>query len=608
MRRATICRTRNLCDFAYGTLVSEVRAAGSRVRRAHPALVAGVLYAAAAIGGTWPLALNVGTHLPLGTLSSATVPLFNVWTLEWNARSLMRGYSGYWDAPIFHPTPGAFGLSEAQALTGAVYAVVAALLGRVAAYNLILLATLILNAWCARRLMRIVGAAHSAATATGLLALGLPFVWKELGVLQLTAFWPLWLVLGELAIIAGARDALRPDVDAPAVPDVDRARAIVRLAAWCAALVWTCTYYALFASVFLLLAAAFFARRDLWLPPLRAACLAACLGLLAAAAPLIAQQQVVTGYARSAESIKDGGATARAYTRLPLGALGAHVLSPVAAVRGKRSLYPGTLLLGFALLGAFVCAAKRPLLASRGFGRLVTARRYFTWCGVSLVLALVLSFGARWWIGSVRPYEVIVERYWPGFGNVRSPYRFGAFVQMFALVFAGVGFAWLQRGVSRRRGPMLAGGLLLMAAVVGFLEVTPAGARLSRFPSERLRESWIEFLAAHPGGAVVKIPPALDGKVDSFEATTIAMLQAFEHGHPLLNGYSGFFPPETDAYLDALRTFPDPRSKRVLARASVRYAVVDKRWLGTRSEAELAPLVRVFDSDTHAIYWVSNAR
>jgi hypothetical protein len=575
--------------------------------RTRPWITAFALYAAAAVVGTWPLVLRLSTHLPLGSLSNATVPLFNLWTFEWNVQSLSRGYAGYWDAPIFYPTPGTFALSEAQSLTSLGFAALTAAVSGVTAYNLVLLITLIANALAARRLMRVLGASDAAATATGLLALGLPFVWKELGVLQLTVLWPVWLALSELAIVSGARGVLAVDGADSATLPAQRGAATVRLALWCAAIVWTCTYYALFISIFLLLAAALFARREFARPPLRGATLLAVLLLLVAAYPLIAQQRVVGAYARSTKTIYEGGATARAYSRLPRGALGAHVLPPLAAKPSKRSLYPGTLLLLLAALGAWSRISRRGSRASSdvpsGVPQAPTTR-FFLWCGISIVLALVLSFGARWGIGSFRPYEVVLER-WPGFGNARSPYRFAVFVQIFALVFAGVGFEVLRRAPWRRRAPGRWRGLLLAAAVaVGFIEAMPFEARLERFPVEALQAGWVEFLAQHPGGAVAMVPPALTGKVEDFEPTTVAMLQGLRHGHPLLNGYSGFFPRTADAYIDALKQFPNSRSKRLLARLPVRYAVVDKAWLGARIESELMPLQRVFDSPTHAIFLV----
>jgi len=76
-----------------GTLLDGGRARGAVV----------LLFGALAVVWTWPLALHATTHLPLGTESSATVPLFNLWTLRWNADRLAHGYAGYWDAPIFFP-------------------------------------------------------------------------------------------------------------------------------------------------------------------------------------------------------------------------------------------------------------------------------------------------------------------------------------------------------------------------------------------------------------------------------------------------------------------------------------------------------------------------
>lgn len=628
-----------------------------------------VLYAVGALVGTWPLMLRISTHLPTGTLGNATVPFFNLWTLEWNAHSLARGYSGYWEAPIFYPTPGTFALSEAQALTGLVFVALTAAVSGITAYNVIVLAALIANALAARRLFVVLGVSEVAATAAGLLALGMPFVWKELGVLQLTMLWPVWLALAELAILSGAagvvgrESASRPRDSRAAAPSsgehasvalasgVERAdtslpeprsgAAFVRLAIWCSALVWTCTYYALFSGLFFFLAGVTFVRRAFFRGPSRAALLLAILILVGASYPLVAQQRVVGSYSRSSKIIHDGGATLRAYTRLPRGTLAGRVVSPLAATTERRSLYPGTLISIFAALGMWSRLARVSRSESgdsqhagsrepRGGPRLPNEHResrlrkvllgirsrllapgetrFFLWCGICLVLALVLSFGARWSIGSFRPYEALVERYVPGFANARSPYRFAAFVQVFLLVYAGLGLERALRAPWRGALPGRGRPALLMAvAAVGCLEPMVVEAPLQRFPVESLSASWIDWLAGHPGGAVAMVPPALTGKAGDFEPTTVAMLQAFRHGHPLLNGYSGFFPATADAYLDALKQFPNPRSKRLLPRVPVRYAVVDKAWLGPRTAAELAPLISVFDSPTHAIYLVPAA-
>jgi hypothetical protein len=70
-----------------------------------------LLYLFLAIASTWPLAGALLTHLPLGMEAAATVPLFNVWTVWWNADRAASGFSGYWDAPIFYPTEKTFAFS-----------------------------------------------------------------------------------------------------------------------------------------------------------------------------------------------------------------------------------------------------------------------------------------------------------------------------------------------------------------------------------------------------------------------------------------------------------------------------------------------------------------
>jgi hypothetical protein len=542
----------------------------TRARR--PWLSAFALYATAAVAATWPLASQLSTHLPLGTLNHATVPLFNLWTLEWNAHSLWRGYRGYWDAPIFYPTQAAFALSEAQALTGLGYAALERLFGSIAAYNSVILAMLVANGLGARRLFRVLGVSELGALLGGLLALGLPFAWKELGVLQLLALWPVWLSLAELALLSPSRaDAPRPTAAAP-----------WRLALWCGALLWTCGYYALFFAVFALLAAAMFVRRALFARPLVRSWLLGTLLLVASAAPFIAQQRAVDAYTRSAKAIYNGSATALSYTRLLPGALAGQVVPTLARREAKRSLAPGILVVALAIGGA--CSV-----------RAHPRRRFLIWCGASAALALVLSFGTRWWIGSIKPYELIVERYWPGFSHVRSPYRFAAFVQVFVLVFAVLGLERLRQARVRP-----AGILPLVAAIAAFLEVLPAPPKLARFPAEAMQAPFIDFLAKHPGGAVAMLPTAPSGKAPDYEPTVVAMLQSLRHGHPLLNGYSGFFPRKVDMISDAMRQFPTPRTIRLLQRVPVRFAVVDKAWLGTRAP----PLERVFDSATHVIYSV----
>ncbi|NJM08538.1 hypothetical protein HC891_23680 [Candidatus Gracilibacteria bacterium] len=121
-------------------------------------LSATVLLALIAVTLTWPLSARLATQLPLGTEDSATVPLFNLWTLRWNAEQLLVSYARYWDAPIFYPTAGAFAFSEPQPLTGLFFTLLWRLGGNdVLAYNLVLLFALTVNGIAATWMLRQLG-------------------------------------------------------------------------------------------------------------------------------------------------------------------------------------------------------------------------------------------------------------------------------------------------------------------------------------------------------------------------------------------------------------------------------------------------------------------
>lgn len=50
---------------------------------------------------TWPVVSSPFSTVPIGSESTAAVPLYNIWATWWNADRLAGGLFGYWDAPIF---------------------------------------------------------------------------------------------------------------------------------------------------------------------------------------------------------------------------------------------------------------------------------------------------------------------------------------------------------------------------------------------------------------------------------------------------------------------------------------------------------------------------
>jgi hypothetical protein len=538
-------------------LLDTTKPVASVTSRALPALA----FLSIALLVTWPLALHIGSDLPLGNLRNTTVPLFNLWTLEWNADRLMHGFAGYWDAPIFHPVRGAFAFSEPQAATGTVFAMLRAAFGSIAAYNLTLIAWLTLNGIAAHRLLRVAGVSQLAACAGGVLAVALPFPLKEIGVLQLTALFPLLFALAELCVL----------LRAPAW------RAVLRLGVWLALSLWTCIYYALFLSLFLAIALAVIVARArmrlLRAPLFGSGALALSMALIAAAPLATVQRNALAQRVRSDKSVHRGSAYAQNYAMLPPHSAGAHLEPWFAGHEGSRNLYPGSALLALAIAGA----------ASEWRGK---RRRFARLCVGCALLAVLFSFGTRIDLLGLQPYALL-EHGWPGFAQLRSPYRFAAFAHVFVLVLAGFGLERVARSTPQLRGrPIAPAWCVVLLAALALIEVVPFGAKLARFPREAMGESWVAWLRAHPGGAVAMAPPERSGAARDYEP--IAMLQGLQHGHPIVNGYSGFFPPNAAALANALRRLPDPMSLAYLERLDVRYVVVDRAWLAARQAASHA--------------------
>ncbi len=86
---------------------------------------------------------------------------------------------------------------------------------------------------------------------------------------------------------------------------------------------------------------------------------------------------------------------------------------------------------------------------------------------------------------------------------------------------------------------------------------------------------WAAWLADRPDAAPVAFLPFAPGRrAGDFEDTTARMIQALPTGHPMINGYSGFFPADHGELREQLRSFPDARSLAVLQERQVRYVVV----------------------------------
>jgi hypothetical protein len=149
---------------------------------------------------------------------------------------------------------------------------------------------------------------------------------------------------------------------------------------------------------------------------------------------------------------------------------------------------------------------------------------------------------------------------------------------------------WADPWLNRSRpwlGRVLAVGITLLALA----EVYPLTQPLVEVPTIGTGTGWVDFLAAQhdPGagdGSVAMVPFPSNGNYTSYGTTTEWMLASLDHGHPLVNGYSGMFPESYDTLEEAMREgFPSDRTVDLLTQDHVSWVVAPPAGPGTDEQA-----------------------
>lgn len=531
-----------------------------------PRLVPFVLCLLAAIVATWPLLPSIASALPLGTEHEATVPLFNLWTLWWDADRVPHGFDGLWNAPIFHPLEGTFTFSEPMLLLGVTFAPLWWMGAPPAAiYNLAILGILVCNGLATRSLARALGASRDAALLAALAGVTLPYTAKVLGVLPvLPLFGTIWALAALVRF--GEEGGWRP-----------AALAVLSFAAQFLA----GQQMALLSLPFLLLAGLvalaeqrFRARSIATLGAL------AILGAIALApiARTVRSFHEKYEFKRSEQVVAALSAQPRDFTTRPSSSRLAFPPREDSYAGDTGGLFPGFLLLGLGAAGAW-------LGWRQGERRL--------WIACLLVCAVIgglLALGLNLRIGDWQPFANLREVV-PGFRTLRSPFRAVAISQAVLAALAALALARLAswRGTT---GRILALALGVLAATEnlaspGVLVPTPATPRTA----------WTSWLREQPGKLVVAHVPLPRGlHVSDYEMEAWRMFAQIDHHRPLLNGYSGYFPSGYGTFqVDMDQNFPSERLLCMMAYGwGVNTLILDRPYLEQRRALFENELLRGF--------------
>lgn len=538
-----------------------------------------LVYSVAACVYTWPLIAEPTRRL--GAHESIGDPYLNLWILGWNLGVLRDSPRAILDgrileAPIFHPTPQTLLFSDHQIPQAmAVWPIHAATGHLVLSYNLLLLASLVASAGAMHAYARLLTGLEPASYVAGLAWGFWPYRFAHLIHLQLQALY--WLPLALLflhKVVAGCRVrhalALGVTLGLQAVFSV---------------------YYGIIGALALAAAAPALAvaaggrlGRVLLRLTLAAAVSAA---LVAPIAWQYRQAQFREGFGRSlAEAERHAARPASYLTAGPTNLLYGGSWKLTGEDNHERQLFPGFVLVALAILGLADVRSRagRPAMTA-----LVT---------VALV-GFVLSLGP----GGIRPVYSTLYGWLPGFEAIRAPARFGVLVALAVAGLAALGVGGLARAAaesSRRRWivrcviPLVA--LEYLNGPILYVQAPPARTALGQW----LRE-------ATAPGAVIHLP------LEVSERNTAFMLQALEHGRPLVNGYSGQRPAAYGALVAAMGSFPSAEAFWALGELGVRFVVTHETVASSWPVVERARFDRAgaWSMDRAVVYeveWTSEAK
>ncbi|MCA9204352.1 MAG: hypothetical protein KDA59_14965, partial [Planctomycetales bacterium] len=522
------------------------------------------------IVATWPLALHVHSHMPLGQEGVATVPLLNAWTMWWNGQAAEQGFSNYWDAPIFYPERDALAFSEPLPTTLAAWPLYKLTGSLTWSYNTLLLVSLTLNGISTFALLRHLRLDHRAALLGGAMMTVLPFVFAELGVWQLVALFPtIWTLHALLLWVS------RPSYGRGAL-----------LGGVGGLTYWTCGYYGLFlatllaASAWILLGRKWRSPRT-WLRLLLAFAVAGTMiGPVARVQMRVAKRH---GLQRPAETVRRLSADWRDYSAPPYPSTWQRLhrwisgqQQPLPPRANLFRLHAGWVKYGLAVLGIVVAVRTRPRWK----------RRWAVFALTLLVLAFCLSLGLRAAAGGISPYAWLMQ--WiPGYAQIRSPFRFAMFVQMMCVLFAATGIHGALRFANARlrgRSRLALRFVVFSIGLLAVVELWPPPAQLVRVPLSADKPAWAEWVREHtPRDAILVCFPMPNRlTVEAYESATMWMIWQTRHERRMVNGYSAFTPQSHLTLQQRVARFPDDASLRALAEWGVTYCVV-KRSAGASS-------------------------
>ena len=511
--------------------------------------LAGAVYTLLAVALTYPQITWMRSGLKRGPEGRVHEDaLQNVWILAWQAHALRDCPGEFWNTNLYFPRENT--LAYCPIVLG--YAPIAAPLvwltrNPVLACNVCVLATFVANALAMFLLVRRLTRSAAAAIVAGFAFAFMPLRFSYYGQLHIPSSQ--WMVL---ALWCWHRFCSR-----------QRLSDAWWLLVFCFVQGLFCGYYLVFFCTLLpvLFAAQALAsrrlrsRRNLTLALVFLPCLAAL--LLPFYKPYLAHQQQM-GFGRTLDDSTQYSADVLSYASAPTtNRLYGGWLK--AGPESETQAFPGVALIALALVGARSCFRCR----------LTRGRTAFMPYVILGAASFVLSLGPVIQLGGRRicwgPYWLL-HRFVPAYASLRVPGRFAMLVMMSLCVLAGYG----MRKLLRRRGGRAYRFLSLAALLLLAAECVHVPLPLVTVPLEDDLPPVYRWLRSQPAStSVVELPLDLGPHDYDYLYTSVY------HWRKLVNGVSGYYPPENvPKYLTFRRGLASPSCTQLLADLGVDYVIV----------------------------------
>jgi hypothetical protein len=484
------------------------------------------LFAGLTILMTWPQARVFGTQ----AYPHQDV-YFNMWRLEWIAHAMVSRSDHVFDGNIFYPERRTLAYSDAMPVEGVLAApMIWAGVRPVFVHNVMMLGAIALSGAAMFALVLYLTGSRGAALLAGIVFAFAPYRFEHLMHMELQ--WTMWM---PLAFLAFHRTL-----------DTGEFKMGVLTGLLVALQMLSSIYYGIFLATVLAIVGPLllmFDRRVTLrraLMPLMAGALLAVLISGAYAIPYIQARQRVGE--RPQDQVMQFSARPSSYmVATPNNWLYGNFLE--GRGRGERRLFPGLLVIALAICGLLLKPVSARILI------------YL----ISLVLAFEASLGLRGYV-----YRVLFD-YVPVYHGLRAPARLGIFVVMFLGVLGAYGYQHIveSRGVRTRRILVAVFATILLAEYSVTME-------LMDYPNQP--PSLYRYLKSLPKGVVAEFPVPRVNSLPGPDAEH-SYFSIF-HWFPIVNGYSGSYPPTYLSRLENLQHFPDATAMKRLRNDGVRYIIV----------------------------------